>query len=130
MVYYDHNRVVAIRGRKIGDEVDRELLKGEGDRGGDGHKWRDDRISVDLVLLTDGAAINEVFHEGEETWPPKITFKDSLGVEDIHVTHGERRVDGVEEGGVGQWGNIHPSFKVKMSIVIGPIRHRRVREQG
>ena len=28
MVYYDHNRVVAIGGRKIGDEVNRELLKG------------------------------------------------------------------------------------------------------
>ena len=125
MVYYGHNRVVAIRGRKISDEVNRELLKGEGGRGGDGHKQRDGRMSVYLVLLTDGTAINEVFHEGEEIWPPKI----SLGVEDIHVTHGEGRVDGVEEGGVGQWGNIHPSFKVKVSIVIGPIRHRRVREQ-
>ena len=28
MVYYDHNRVVAIGGREISDEVNRELLKG------------------------------------------------------------------------------------------------------
>ena len=35
MVYYDHNRVVADEGRKIGDEVDRELFEEEGGRGGD-----------------------------------------------------------------------------------------------
>ena len=128
MVYYDHNKIVAIRGRKISDEVDRELLKGEGGRGGDGHKWRDGRMGVDLVLLAEGAAINEVFYEEGKTWPPKITFKDSLGVEDTHVTHGGGRVDGVEKRGAGRWGNIHPSLKVKVSIVISPIRHRRVIE--
>ena len=88
MVYYDHNRVVAIGGREIGDEVDRELLKEEGGRGGDGHKWRDGRMGVDLVLLTKGTAVNEVFHEGGETQPPEISFKDSLSMEDTHVTHG------------------------------------------
>ena len=128
MDYYDHNKVMAIRGRKIGDEVDRELLKGEGGRGGDGHEWRDGRMGVDLVLLTEGTAVNEVFHEGGETWPSKIMFKDSLDVEDAHVTHGGGRVDGVEEKRVGQRGNIHPSFKVKVFIVISPIRRRRARE--
>ena len=87
-------------------------------------------MGVDFVLLTEGASINEVFYKGRETRPPKVTFKDSLGMEDTHVTHGGGRVDGVEERGVGQWGNIHPSLKVKVSIVISPIRHRRVREQG
>ena len=101
MVYYNHNRVVAIGGRKIGDEVNRELLKGEDGREGDGHKQGDGRMGVDLVLLTDGTAINKVFHEGGETRPLKITFKDSLGAEDTHVTHGGGRVDRVEERGVG-----------------------------
>ena len=54
-------------------------------------------MGVDFVLLTEGTAVDEVFHEGGETWPPKIMFKDSLGVEDTHVTHGGERVDGVEE---------------------------------
>ena len=125
MVYYDHNR------RNVSDEVNRELLKGEGGRGGDGHKWRDDGwMGVDLILLTDGTAVDEVFHKGGETWPPKITFKDSFGAEDAHIIHGGRRVDGVEEREAGQWGNIHLSFKVKVSIVISPIRCRRAREQG
>ena len=130
MVYYDHNRVVAGGGRKIGDEVDRELFKGEGGRGGDGHKWRDGQMGVDFILLTKGTPIDKVFHEGRETRPPKVTFKDSLGAEDTQVTCGGGRMDGVEERGAGQWGNIHLSFKVKVSIVISPIRHRRVREQG
>ena len=120
---------MAIGGRKISDEVDRELLKGKDGRGGDGCKQRDGRMGIDLVLLTDGASIDEVFHEGGETWPSKITFKDSLGVEDTHVTHGGGRVDGVEKRGAGRWRNIHPSFKVKLSIVISPIRCRRAREQ-
>ena len=101
MVYYDHNRVVAIGGREIGDEVNRELLKGEGGRGGDRHKQRDGWMGVDFVLLTEGTAVDEVFHEGGETWPPKIMFKDRLDVEDTHVTSGGGRVDEVEERGVG-----------------------------
>ena len=59
-------------------------------------------MDVDLVLLAEGAAIDKVFHKGGETRPPEILFKDSLGVEDTHVTHGGGRVDGVEERGVGQ----------------------------
>ena len=92
---------MAIRGRKISDEVDRELFKGEGGRGGDGHKQRDGWMGVDFVLLTEGASVDEVFYEGRETRPPKVTFKDSLGMEDIHVTCGGERVDGVEERGAG-----------------------------
>ena len=130
MVYYDHNRVMAIGGRKIGDEVNRELLKGKGSRGGDGHEWRDGQMGVDLVLLTEGTSIDKVFYEGRETGPPEVTFKDSLDVEDIHVTCGGGRVDGVEERGAGRQGNIHSSLEVEVSIVINPIRHRRVREQG
>ena len=87
-------------------------------------------MGVHFVLLTEGTPVDEVFHKGGETGLSKITFKDSFGVEDIHVTCGGGRVDGVEERGVGRWGNIHLSFKVKVSIVVSPIRHRRVREQG
>ena len=101
MVYYDHNRVVAIRGREISDEVNRELLEGEGGRGGDGRKWRDGWMGVDFVLLTKGAAINKVFYKGGEVQPPKITFKDSFSVEDTHVARDGERVNGVEERGAG-----------------------------
>ena len=101
MVYHDHNRVVAIGGRKIGDEVDRELLKGEGGRGEDGHEQRVGWMGVDFVLLTKGTSIDEVLYKRREIRPPKVTFKNSLGVEDTHVTHGGGRVDGVEERGAG-----------------------------
>ena len=101
MVYYNHNRVMAIRGRKIGDEIDRELFEGEGGRGEDGHKWRVGQMDVDFVLLTEGASINEVFYEGRETGPPKVTFKDRHGVKNTHVTSSGGRVDGVEEREAG-----------------------------
>ena len=92
---------MAIGGRKISDEIDRELLKGEGGRGGDGHKWRDGQMGVDFVLLTEGTSVDDVFYEGRETGPPKVTFKDRLDVEDTHVTSGGGRVDGVEEREAG-----------------------------
>ena len=101
MVYYDHNRVMAVGGRKISDEINRELFKGEGGRGGDEHKWRDGWMDVDFVLLTEGTSIDEVFYKGRETGPPRVTFKDRLGVEDTHVTSGGGRVDEVEERGAG-----------------------------
>ena len=101
MIYYDHNRVMAGGGRKIGDEVDRELFEGKDGSGGDGCKWRNSQIGVDFVLLTEGTSINEVFYEGREIGPPKVTFKDRLGVEDTHVISSGGRVDGVKERGVG-----------------------------
>ena len=92
---------MAIRGRKIRDEINRELFKGESGRGGDGRKWRDGRMGVDFILLIEDASIDEVFYKGRETGPPKIMFKDRLDVEDTHVTSGGGRVDEVEERGVG-----------------------------
>ena len=78
MVYYDHDRIMAIRGREVHDKVNGQLFKGEGVQGGDGNEWGNGRMSVDLVLLTDGASINEIFDKGCETQPPEVTLRIAL----------------------------------------------------
>ena len=42
-------------------------------------------MRVSLVLLTNGAASDEVFDEGGKTWPPEIPFQDGLGAKDSHM---------------------------------------------
>ena len=96
MVYYDHNRIMAIRGREVCNKVNGQLFKGEGMQGGDGNKWRNGRMSVDLVLLTDGISINEAFDKGCETQPPEVILKDSLSVKDAHVARGGGGMQGME----------------------------------
>ena len=42
-------------------------------------------MSVDLVLLANSAACDEMLDKGGKAWPPEITFKDRLGAEYSHV---------------------------------------------
>ena len=85
MVDHDHDRIKSRRRREIGDEVNGKLLKGESDNGFDGKQRRHNGMRVSLVLLTNGATSDEVFDEGGKTWPPEISFQDSLGSKDPHM---------------------------------------------
>ena len=78
-------------------------------------------MSVNLILLADGAASNEIFHKGGETRPPKVTVEDGLGVEDTHMAHKGRRMDRMKESRPGRGGNKHAISEVEMSIVVGPV---------
>ena len=64
MIDHDHDRIKPCGRREIGDEVNRELLKGESDIGLDGKERRYNGVRVSLVLLTNGAPSDEVLHEG------------------------------------------------------------------
>ena len=96
MVYYDHNRIMAIGSRKVHDKVNGQLLEGEGVQGGNGNERRDSRMGVDLVLLTDGTPIDEVFDKRGKAQPPEVTFENSLCAEDIHVAGGRGGVKRME----------------------------------
>ena len=96
MVDHDHDRIKSRRRREVGDEVNRELFKGERDIGLDRELRRYHRVSVGLVLLADGAASDEVLHKGGEAWPPEIPFENCFGVKDTHVTRQRGGMDGVE----------------------------------
>ena len=63
-----------------------ELLERERNGGGDGPKWRNCRMYVNLVLLANCTTCDKVFDKGGQAWPPEVVFKDSLGMEDTHVT--------------------------------------------
>ena len=78
-------------------------------------------MSVNLILLADGAASDEIFHKGGETRPPKVTVEDGLGVEDTHMAHKGRRMDRMKESRPGRGGNKHAISEVEMSIVVGPV---------
>ena len=43
-------------------------------------------MGVNLVLLTDGTASNEMFHERGETRPPEVPLQDLLGMKDSHMS--------------------------------------------
>ena len=43
-------------------------------------------MCVDLVLLANHTACDEMLDKGRETQPLEITLKDRLGVENAHVT--------------------------------------------
>ena len=78
-------------------------------------------MSVNLILLTDCTAVNEVFDEGGETRPPEVMFMDRFHAENAHMTDYRGGMDQVEEGRAGRWRNIHMTFEIKVAIVIGPV---------
>ena len=53
-------------------------------------------MSINLVLLANCTAIDKVFDKGGETGPPVVMFKDSLCVEDTHMTREGRGMNSVE----------------------------------
>ena len=96
MVDHDHDRIKSRRGREGGDEVNRELFKGERDTGLDREQRRCNGVSVGLVLLADRTTSDEVFHKGGEARPPEILFQNRFGAKDTHVTRQRGGMDRVE----------------------------------
>ena len=120
MVNHDHDRIKPRRRREVGDEVNGQLFKREGDNGFDREQRWYNRVCVGFVLLADGAAGDKVLHEGGETWPPEIPFQDRLGMKDPHVTRQRGGVDGVEQGRAGRGGYKHVIVEVKMTVIERP----------
>ena len=56
----------------------------------------DSRMDIDLILLTDGTPIDEVFDKRGKAQPPEVSFKNSLCAEDTHVTRGRGGVKRME----------------------------------
>ena len=50
-------------------------------------------MSVNLILLTDCTAVDEVFDKGGETRPPEVTFKDRFHAENAHMTGCREEID-------------------------------------
>ena len=68
-------------------------------------------MSIDLVLLTDGASINKVFDKGCQTWPSKVTFEDGLCAKNAHVARGGE-MDEVKEERVSSRRDVYVILEV------------------
>ena len=98
MVNHDQDRIKTRGGKKVCDEVDRELVEGERSGGRDGMERRRGGVSINLVLLADCTAIDKVFDKGGKTRPPVIAFKDGLHAEDAHMTREGGGMNSMEQG--------------------------------
>ena len=98
MVDHDHDRIKSCRRREISDEVNGELSEGERDVGFNGEQGGRNRVGVCLVLLADRTTSDEVLYKGGETWPPEVSFQDSFGMKDPHMSRERGGVNGVEQG--------------------------------
>ena len=78
-------------------------------------------MGVDLVLLANGTACDEVLHEGGETWPPEIMFQNGFSMKDTHVARERGRMDRIKESRPGGRGNKHVIAEIKVAIVKQPV---------
>ena len=130
MVDHNHDRVKPRGRREVGDEVDRELFKGESDGGFDQEERGHNGVRIGFVLLADGTASDKVFDKGGEARPPEIPFQNCLGTKDTHMTSQRGGMDGVEQGRVSRRGYEHPIAEIKMSVIERPVGKRGTSEQG
>ena len=67
---------------------------------------------VNLVLLAYSASGNEGIDEGGESWPPKVSFQKSFGVESACMSCGGGVMYGADNGLSFMWWNVHATFEV------------------
>ena len=72
MVYHDHERIEAGGDREVCDKVAGDLLEGTGSDGFDGRQGGYSGVHVNLVLLTEGTALDVVADEGGKAGPPEF----------------------------------------------------------
>ena len=130
MVDHNHDRIKPRRRREVGDEVNGQLFKGEGDSGFDRQERRYNRVCVGLVLLAYRAASDKVLHEGGEAQPPEISFQYRFGTKNTHMTRQRGGMDRVEQGRVSRGGYEHMIVEVEMSVIKRPVREGGASEQG
>ena len=85
MVDHNQDRIKSRERRKVGDEVDRELLEWESGGGWYRTEGWSGGVGVDLVLLTDRTSINKILDKEGKSWPPVVPFEDGLGAKDPHM---------------------------------------------
>ena len=74
-------------------------------------------MCVNLGLLVNRTASDEIFDKGREAQPPEVTFKDTFGAENSHMSREGGRMDAMEESRACQGRNIQAIAKIKVSIV-------------
>ena len=72
MIHDNKEGIAVVDCREAGDEVHSDCGKGGGLAvGSDGVDWRNCRVSINLGLLADGAALDVFLNESLHAWPPE-----------------------------------------------------------
>ena len=128
VVDHDHQGIMAGGQGEISDGVNGELPEWEGRGRGDGRQGRTCGMMVYLVLLACGAARDKGIDKGGQTRPPEVTFDDGPGAETPCMSGGGGFVQGANKGAAGRRWYIHPSLKVEVAVLKGPVSEGRTRE--
>ena len=84
---------------------------------------------VHLVLLASGTARDKGIDKGGQTRPPEVVFDNGFGMKTLCMPSGGGFVQRANKGVAGRWWHIHPSLKVEVTILKGPVSEGRAREQ-
>ena len=82
MVNHDQQRVIIMGRQEISNQVDRQLLKWVDAGGGEGGEHRDSWVGINLHLLAEGTARDEMTNKGGHTRPPVVVRQQGVGVEE------------------------------------------------
>ena len=129
VVDHDHQRIMASRWGKIGDEVNGKLLKWEGRGRWDGRQGQARGMVVHLVLLTSGTARDRGIDKGGQTRPPEVAFDDGFDMKTPCMPSSGGFMQRTNKGVAGCWWYVHSSLKVEATILKGPVGEGGAREQ-
>ena len=85
-------------------------------------------MSVDLHLLTKGAASDETVHKGEHTRPPIIVSQCGVRAEEPHMAGGKGQVYHGHKVMAGVGGQTKAVLEVKIGMVIAPVGRSQMRK--
>ena len=78
-------------------------------------------MMVHLVLLASGTARDKGIDKGGQIRPPEVTFNDGFGMKLPCMPGGGGFVQRANKGVVGCWWYVHPSLKIEVTILKGPV---------
>ena len=89
MVYHDQNRIIAVGGREVSNEIHGDLLERVGAFRRDGGEQGKGRVGVNLIGLASSTAGDEFLDKGGHSQPPIVLLEKGDGVEISAVGSGK-----------------------------------------
>ena len=121
MVDHNHDRIEAIDGGKVGNEVHGEVLKRAGafkSKGGDGQDYR---MGEYLVCLANSIPRDIFSNIDREAWPPVVLGEESNGPQVATMAAFKGAVGSSNQVMVDDLKNVKTGLIVKLSVIQDPI---------
>ena len=78
-------------------------------------------MMVHLVLLASGTARDKGIDKGGQTRPLEVAFDNGFGMKLPCMPSGGGFVQRANKGAVGCWWYVHPSLKIEVTVLKGPV---------